>query len=189
MINNDYIQVNRELWDAKAAVHFDTPYYNVKEFLENKKYVSLSSLELKSLGDVNGKRILHLQCHFGLDTLSLARLGAKQVIGIDLSNVAIDKAQQLAEQTGLNDRVQFICCDIYDLKQHLPVDEGFDLVFTSIGTTKWFPDLKKWSQLIAYYSKMNGTFLVVDFHPMLYTFDDTFEELIRYSYFDQGPSE
>ncbi|CAF2642341.1 unnamed protein product [Rotaria sp. Silwood2] len=119
--------------------------------------------------------------------MSLGRLGAKQVVGVDLSDVAIGKARQLAEQTGLNNRVQFLCCDIYELDQHLPVDDQFDLVFTSFGTTKWFPDLRKWSQLIRRYSKANGAFLIVDFHPMIWTFDDKFEQIVQYSYFNQGP--
>lgn len=188
MFNEDYIEINRELWNAKAEVHFDTPYYNVKEFLSNKKFLSLSYIELDLIGDVKDKRILHLQCHFGLDTISLARLGAKQVTGVDLSNVAIDKARELAEETGLSERVKFVCCDIYELEHNLPAENQFDLVFTSFGTTKWFPDLQKWSNLIERYSTANGIFIIADFHPMLWTFDDKFEQLARHSYFNQGSS-
>ncbi|CAF2137550.1 unnamed protein product [Rotaria magnacalcarata] len=99
-------------------------------------------IKTKLLSDITEKRILHLQCHFSFDTASLARLDAKQIIGVDLSDVAIDKARQLAEQTDLSDRIQFVCCDIYELETHLPVGDGFDLVVTSFGTVKGLPELK-----------------------------------------------
>lgn len=188
--DNNYVSVNRELWNIRTAIHVQSPYYKVKQFQTNKSFHVLHQTELDLLGDIHEKRILHLQCHFGMDTLSLARLGAKHVIGVDLSNVAIDKARQLAKETNLDEIVDFICCDIYDLEQHLPIEENtrFDIVFTSYGTTKWFPDLNKWAQLIQRYLKDNGMFVIVDFHPMFWTFDDRYEHLAAYSYFNQGPS-
>lgn len=188
--DNDYISVNRQLWDTKTVYHVDSPYYSVREFLADKNFHVLQQAELDLLGDINQKRILHLQCHFGMDTLSLARLGAKHVTGVDLSNVAINKARELAEETNLNHIVQFICSDIYELEQNLPIEQNnlFDIVFTSYGTNKWFPDLNKWARVIERYLKMDGTFIIVDFHPMYWTFDDQYEHLATYSYFNRGPS-
>lgn len=190
-MEEDYTSINRNLWNTKTKYHLHSSYYNVDEFLSNKNYITLKQTELDLLKNVENKRILHLQCHFGLDTLSLARLGAKEVIGIDLSNIAIENACQLAEKTNLNNIVQFICCDIYQIENYLKINNEndlFDIVFTSYGTTKWFPDLNKWAKIIENYLKPQGSFIIVDFHPMLWTFDDQFEHLVTYSYFNQQPS-
>ena len=123
---------------------------------------------------------LHLQCHFGQDTISLSRLGA-EVTGIDLSDKAIQSAQQIAKDTDSN--ANFICCDIYDLPNHL--DKQFDIVFTSYGTIGWLPDLDKWANIVSHYLKPNGQFVFVEFHPVVWMFDDNFEK-IGYNYFNSG---
>lgn len=189
-VNNDYISINRQLWNERTMIHIESPYYKVNEFVNDKSFQVLQQTELDLLGNINGKRILHLQCHFGMDTLLLARLGAQHVVGVDLSNISIDKARQLAEQTNLHHITEFICCDIYDLQQHLSIEQNnlFDIVFTSYGTNKWFPHLNKWANIIQQYLKTNGTFVIVDFHPIYWTFDDRYEHLATYSYFNQGPS-
>lgn len=123
---------------------------------------------------------MHLQCHFGQDTISLARLGAK-VTGVDLSDKAIERANELAKKT--NAQTTFICCNIYDLPNHL---EGqFDMVFTSYGTIGWLPDLDKWAQIVARFLKPKGKFLFVEFHPVVWMFDDNFEK-VGYNYFNTG---
>ena len=185
------MSINRDLWNTKTKSHLHSSYYNLKKFVADENYLTLKSTELKLLDNIQNKRILHLQCHFGLDTLSLARLGAKKVVGIDLSDVAIENARRIACDVHLNQTVEFICCDIYQTENFVQINDEndlFDIVFTSYGTTKWFPDLNKWAKIIEKYLKMNGTFLIVDFHPMLWTFDDQFEILGQYSYFNQGPS-
>lgn len=186
----NYISVNRQLWNAKTVYHVDSPYYKVRQFLDDKTFHVLQQTEVDLLGDIHQKRVLHLQCHFGMDTLSLARIGAQHVTGVDLSDVAIDKARELAKEANLDHIVQFFCCDIYELEQHLSVEEKnlFDIVFTSYGTTKWFPDLNKWGKLIERYLKVNGSFIIVDFHPMYWTFDNRYEHIATYSYFNQSPS-
>lgn len=123
----NYIDQNRNSWNKRAEIHFDSEFYDVKGFLEGKS--SLNAIELGLLGDIKGKSILHLQCHFGQDSLSLARLGAK-VTGADFSDKAIDLARELNEKLQLD--AEFICCDLYDLTRQL--DKKFDLVFTSYGT-------------------------------------------------------
>jgi 2-polyprenyl-3-methyl-5-hydroxy-6-metoxy-1,4-benzoquinol methylase len=139
---------------------------------------SLNSIELNLLGDVKGLNILHLQCHFGQDTLSLARMGAK-VTGVDLSDTAIEKARTLNTQLGLD--AEFICCDVYALPQHL--NQQFDIVFTSYGTIGWLPDMDKWAGIVAHFLKPGGRFVFVEFHPVVWMFDDNFER-VAYNYFN-----
>jgi SAM-dependent methyltransferase len=124
---------------------------------------------------------LHLQCHFGQDSIALARHGA-QVTGIDLSDDAIAKAIELADACGQS--VKFICCDIYDLPNQL--NETFDIVFTSYGTIGWLPDLDKWANVIRHFLKPGGQFIFADFHPSVWMFDDDFK-VVSYNYFNDGP--
>jgi ubiquinone/menaquinone biosynthesis C-methylase UbiE len=142
---------------------------------------TLKSLELGLLGDVKGKRILHLQCHFGQDSLSLARMGA-HVTGVDFSDAAIAKAGSLATELKLD--VRFVQCDVYSLADHL--DEAYDMVFTSYGTIGWLPDLRKWADIVQRFLKPGGRFVMVDFHPMVWMFDPQFKSF-AYSYFNTGP--
>lgn len=177
----DYIAINRASWNNKVRFHLESDFYDVAGFLKGAS--SLHSIELSLLGDITGKRILHLQCHFGQDTISLARMGA-QVTGADLSDKAIEAAKALAQKT--NAAADFICCDLYELPQHL--NETFDIVFTSYGTIGWLPDLDKWAAVISQYLKPGGTFVFAEFHPVVWMFDDDFKH-IGYHYFNTGPIE
>ncbi|MBX9449470.1 MAG: class I SAM-dependent methyltransferase [Taibaiella sp.] len=123
---------------------------------------------------------MHLQCHFGQDSISLSRIGA-EVTGVDLSDKAIESARQIAKDT--NSGTRFICCDIYDLPNHL--DHQFDMVFTSYGTIGWLPDLDKWAKIVSRFLKPNGRFVFVEFHPVVWMFDDNFETVF-YRYFNSG---
>lgn len=177
-MESNYFEANRQLWDQKTDAHVISEFYAVDAFKQGAS--SLNSIELDLLGDVRGKSILHLQCHFGQDTLSLARLGAR-VTGIDFSENAIGKARALAEELGLE--AKFICCNVLDIDQHLN-GEQFDLVFTSYGTIGWLPELTRWGSLIAQHLKPGGMFCLVEFHPVVWMFDDDFEG-IAYSYFNR----
>lgn len=179
MSEPNYIEINRRTWNQKTAVHYASDFYNVKEFILGGN--SLNSIELDLLGDLNGKKILHLQCHFGQDSISLVRLGAK-VTGVDLSDIAIEKAHQLAKACGVD--AKFICCDIYDLEKYL--DEKFDIVFTSYGTIGWLPDIHKWAKIVSHYLEPNGKFVFAEFHPVVWMYDDDFTE-VRYRYFRDAP--
>lgn len=174
----NYIELNKKSWNNKVAIHLNSDFYDLEGFLNGK--TSLNEIELKLLGDLNGKSILHLQCHFGQDSISLSRLGA-EVTGVDFSDKAIESAQQIAKQTKSNTR--FICCDIYDLPNHL--DQQFDIVFASYGTIGWLPDLGKWAEIIASYLKPNGQFVFAEFHPVVWMFDSKFEH-IAYNYLNSG---
>ena len=136
------------------------------------------------MGDVKGKELLHLQCHFGKDTLSWARLGAR-VTGVDFSSRAIELAQQLSAKIGIE--ATFINSDIYELDRTSLVQNNFDIVFTSNGAIYWLPNLKRWAQLIFNYLKPNGFFYILDSHPTGNIFDDEREDdlVIRYPYFHQ----
>ncbi|MBK8701956.1 MAG: class I SAM-dependent methyltransferase [Saprospiraceae bacterium] len=172
---SNYLEVNKSSWNKRTELHVDSAFYDVQSFKEGKS--SLNDIELKLLGSLEGKSVLHLQCHFGMDTLSMARMGA-EVTGMDLSDKAIDKARELAEELELNAR--FICCDVYDLPQHL--DEQFDVVFTSYGTIGWLPDIDRWAEVVAHFLKPGGQFVFAEFHPVVWMFDNDFETIF-YPYF------
>ncbi|MCW3462444.1 class I SAM-dependent methyltransferase [Chitinophaga nivalis] len=178
---HDYLSANKEMWNQRTGVHVKSDFYDMPGFLQGN--TSLKAIELALLGDVQDKTILHLQCHFGQDTLSLARMGAT-VTGMDLSDAAIHQANTLTEQLQLTSKARFVCCDLYSLPAHL---EGtFDRVFTSYGTIGWLPDLDKWAGVIAHFLKPGGHFIMADFHPVVWMFDDNFTT-VAYDYFNTAP--
>lgn len=170
-----YIETNRSLWNGWTEINKNSNLYKLENFKAGEN--RLKSIELEELTDVAGKTMLHLQCHFGMDTMSWARMGAK-VTGIDFSPEAISLAKSLSDE--LNIPARFIETEIYDLPKVL--NEKFDIIFTSYGVLTWLPDLDKWAALIARYLKPGGTFYMVEFHPMLGMLDDDGEKL-EYPYF------
>ncbi|MFB3055783.1 MAG: class I SAM-dependent methyltransferase [Ignavibacteriaceae bacterium] len=177
----NFLNTNKKAWNNKTLFHLKSEFYDVEGFKEGKS--SLKFIELEELGDVKNKTMLHLQCHFGQDSLSWARMGAK-VTGVDFSDEAIKAARSLNNELNLD--AKFICSYIYDIKEHL--DEKFDIVFTSYGTIGWLPELKEWGRLILHYLKPGGIFYIVEFHTVLWMFDDDFKNF-KYSYFNQGEIE
>ena len=183
---SDYFAANKHLWNQRTAVHKDSSFYNLAGFKAGENV--LTPIELKEVGDVKGKKMLHLQCHFGMDSLNWARMGA-DVTGVDLSDEAIKEAKQLNDELGL--KAKFICANVYDLHPEVaeskaPPAEGFgeaafDIVFTSYGTIGWLPDLDKWAEIINYYLKPSGIFYMADFHPVVWMFNDDFTR-IEYAY-------
>ncbi len=174
--NKNYFETNKATWNNKVKVHSKSDMYNMEAFKKGKS--SLMPYELRALGDVSGKSLLHLQCHFGQDTLSWSRLGAK-CTGVDLSDEGIKLAQRLNKEFELN--AEFVCCNVLDTSQH--VKETFDIVFTSYGVIGWLPDLKPWGKMIAERLKPGGTFFMVEFHPIVWMFDyldDT--PIMKYGY-------
>jgi SAM-dependent methyltransferase len=176
--NENYLEINRASWNNKTKYHYESDFYDVAGFLKGAS--SLNPIELELLGNIQGKTILHLQCHFGQDSISLARMGA-DVTGVDLSDVAIQKAKELNQLAGSN--CEFICCNIYDLPNFL--NKKFDIVFTSYGTIGWLPDMNKWAKIISLFLKPGGEFVFAEFHPAVWMFDDEFEK-ISYNYFNDG---
>ena len=177
-----YSDANRSNWDAWAALHVESDFYDVAGFKEGR--TTLNRLELEELGNVDGKSLLHLQCHFGLDTLSFARLGA-EVTGVDYSAEAIANARRLNDEVRLN--ATFIHSDIYELPHSL--NGEFDIVFTSYGVLCWLPDRKRWGQTIARCLKPGGIFYMREGHPIVWALDyerDDEEIVVRYPYFQQA---
>jgi SAM-dependent methyltransferase len=175
----EYFDLNKKMWNDRVSVHLDSELYAMEKFKAGQN--SLNEIELELLKDVTGLKILHLQCHFGQDSLSLARLGAK-VTGVDFSEEAIQTARALNDELGLN--ATFICSDVLELDQ-LP-EAAYDIIFTSYGTITWLPELSKWGANIHKYLKPGGKFILAEFHPAIWMYDDKFTYL-QYGYFNCGP--
>jgi SAM-dependent methyltransferase len=155
----DRAEANAAAWDLRTAVHLESSYYALDAFKGGA--LSLKPPERALLGDPSGLRLLHLQCHFGLDTLSWARLGA-EVTGVDISPASIAAATQLAEELGIE--AGFVCADVHSLG---PLGEPFDVVFSSYGVTCWLSSLNAWAGEVARNLRPGGRFVLVEFHPIL----------------------
>ncbi|HSB91067.1 MAG TPA: class I SAM-dependent methyltransferase [Anaerolineales bacterium] len=175
---DDFLEANRELWDHWTGEHEASPFYDLAGFKKGKD--RLRSIELSELGDVAGKSLLHLQCHFGMDTLAWSRRGAI-VTGADLSPRSIALARSLNEELRLP--ATFICADVYDLPDRLTAE--FDFVFTSYGVLHWLSDLPKWAGIVARFLKPGGVFYIVDDHPFFRALstNESRELLVRNPYF------
>ena len=175
-MSKDHFEANRETWSEKVKVHSKSEMYDLEVFKNGKS--SLMPYELNALGDVKGKSLLHLQCHFGQDTMSWSRMGAA-CVGVDLSDEGIRLATSLNDELKLD--AAFVCCNVLDTSKH--VKETFDIVYTSYGVIGWLPDLKPWGQMIAEKLKKGGTFYMVEFHPIVWMFDYLDDKLnMRYGY-------
>ena len=172
-------QANRRRWNEITPVHARSKFYDVEAFLSGN--ITIPEHEIAAVGPVQGLKLLHAQCHFGLDTLSWARLGAT-VVGIDFSEEAISLACRLASQSGLEERATFICADVLDLDQ--VISEEFDVVYTSHGTVTWLSDIGHWGQAMRSRLKPAGLFYMCDDHPAGLVFEESDGELrVVYDYF------
>lgn len=190
-MTDEFREANNERWELLADVHVKAAeagtagYYDLKAFKDGKS--SLFPIELAELPDLKGKRVLHLQCHFGMDSISLARMGA-EVVGIDFSANAIEAANKLAQELGAN--ATFIHSDVYKLKETMLEEaKSFDFVFTSHGVLCWLSDIKAWGQIIAHFLKPGGHFYVIDSHPFSFIFDnepETMDFKMAHPYFNKG---
>jgi len=175
---HEYFKANQALWDAKTRVHVKSAFYDLAGFMAGKN--TLQKIELEQLPELKGLKVLHSQCHFGQDTLSMQRMGA-QCTGIDLSPLAIDTARDLNTQLGLD--ASFHTCNVYELDKTL--QDTYDLVFTSYGVIGWLPDLKRWAAQLVSRLKPGGQLHITEFHPMMYMYDwDT--KKVSYRYFNNG---
>ena len=162
--NADYFKTNKATWNSKVKVHAESAMYNMEAFKSGE--TSLNAYELEALPKVKGKSLLHLQCHFGQDTLSWSRLGAK-CLGVDLSDEGVKLATELNNELQLD--AKFICCNVLDTSKF--ITDTFDIVFTSYGVIGWLPDLKPWGKMIAERLKKGGIFFMAEFHPIVWMFD------------------
>jgi SAM-dependent methyltransferase len=183
---DDYLKANLQSWDEAVGLHVGSQLYDVAGFKAGK--TSLSEIELDELGPLihEGTTLLHLQCHFGLDTLSWARRGAI-VTGVDFSGEGIRTARALADDVGLSERATFVESDVESLPERL--SGAFDVVFTSWGALIWLGDLERWAEVIAHFLRPGGTVYVAEFHPYAFLLADdaTPDSLhVGYPYFMHG---
>jgi SAM-dependent methyltransferase len=162
---DEYLEVNRKRWDELTGIHARSAHYDVEGFKAGG--TRLFGYEIGELGDVSGKSMLHLMCHFGLDTLSWARLGAR-AIGVDVSQEAVDLGNSLARELRLD--ATFVRSDVYELPDRLKGE--FDIVYTSRGVLGWLPDLGRWAEIIVHFLKPGGLFYLTEVHPFAQIFDD-----------------
>lgn len=174
----DYAKANKTWWDAVTPIHSRSKLYDVNSFKKGKS--SLFPIEEKELGNVKGKTMLHLMCHFGQDSLSWARKGAI-VTGVDFSTDSIKLAKKLSKE--INVPATFLCCDIYDLPKTL--DKKFDIVFLSYGVLCWIGDIKKWAKIVSHFVADGGTFYITELHPFTNMLSYDFK--LYFKYFDKGP--
>jgi SAM-dependent methyltransferase len=162
-----YLKQNKAVWNESVPIHEKSAFYDVAGFKAGKSMM-IMPFEIEEMGDIKGKSLLHLQCHFGMDTLTWGRLGAK-VTGVDFSEEAIKTAKTLSKETGI--KAEFICSDIYELPKVLK--KKFDIVYTSGGVLCWLPDLNKWGKIIAHFLKPGGFFYIMEGHPFMNVFNNS----------------
>lgn len=181
----DYRTLNRAFWDERAPAHAASPDYALARFVDDPAFLSdVVRFDLPRLGEVAGLRGVHLQCHIGTDTLSLARLGARMT-GLDLSSNSIEQARGLAGRAG--PEVDFVCAEVYDAPNVLGKG-AFDLVFTGIGALGWLPEIGRWGRVVADLLRPGGRLFLREGHPMLWTLADPGPEgllVVEHPYFEQ----
>ncbi len=164
-MSRDWLAVNRALWDERVAIHVRSRFYDIDGFRAGR--CTLRPFEVDELGDVSGRELLHLQCHFGLDTLSWARRGAR-VTGLDFSAPAVEAARAIARELGVTAR--FEIGNVYDAPQLLA--HRYDIVYTGLGALNWLPDVGAWARVVAACLRPGGTFYLAEFHPICFVFAD-----------------
>ncbi|MGZ4592084.1 MAG: class I SAM-dependent methyltransferase [Actinomycetes bacterium] len=181
----DYFDANRAMWDERAPAHATSPDYAVERFVADPTFISdVVRFDLPRLGDVSGLRGVHLQCHIGTDTISLARLGARMT-GLDFSGAAVEQARSLAERTGTD--ADFVQSDVYSAAEVLGA-EAFDLVFTGVGALCWLPDIRRWAGVVSALLHPGARLFLREGHPMLWSLEDTPDDgrlVVRYPYFER----
>jgi len=182
---DDYAAVNRANWDERVPAHAASPDYSVDKFIADPEFLSeVVRFDLPLLGDISGQRGVHLQCHIGTDTISLARLGASMT-GVDFSGPAVRQARALAGQTGAD--ATFVESDVYEAAEAVG-HSGFDFVFTGIGALCWLPSVSRWAQVVADLLRPGGRLFIREGHPMLWTLQNGRDDdllVVQYPYFER----
>ena len=179
---DEHRTANRANWDSRVDIHVGSDDYGIASFISDPSHLSgVVRYDMVKLGDVSGKRLLHLQCHIGTDTISWARLGAT-VTGSDLSEKSIEAARRLSDDSGTPGR--FVVSELYDTPDVL--DEKFDIVYTGVGAICWLPDIRGWAEVVAGFLEPGGTFYMREGHPMMWALDweDPEDLRVTASYFE-----
>jgi SAM-dependent methyltransferase len=169
MMDAEWREANRAHWDESVGVHLNAPDYDLSALRAGRG--RLTAIEEAELGPVHGLKVLHLQCHFGGDSLTLAQRGC-EVVGLDFSHAAIEAARKLAAELGLAARTRFVEADLYDAPRAIPEPASFDLVFVTWGAITWLPDISRWAQIVANFLKPGGSLYLAEGHPAALVFDD-----------------
>ena len=171
------------MWDERVPIHVASEFYDVEGFKAGKP--ALQPFEIDELGSLDGMQLIHLQCHFGLDTLDLVRLHPNlRAVGVDFSEKAVDEARRLARELGLDDRVSFIHANVYETDSRIA--EKADIVYTGKGALNWLPHLDRWADLCADLLKPGGWLYLCEFHPVALVLGEHEPVPIR-DYFDLDP--
>jgi SAM-dependent methyltransferase len=161
---DDWLATNRDLWDERVPLHMASDFYRVEEFKAGRP--ALLGFEIDELGPLDGLRLVHLQCHFGLDTLDIARLHPTvEVTGVDFSAPAVDAAARLARELHLADRARFVLSDVYHAAEAVG-NAGFDVVYTGKGALLWLPDLERWAEVVRDLLVPGGYLYLSELHPV-----------------------
>ncbi|MCM3884570.1 bifunctional 2-polyprenyl-6-hydroxyphenol methylase/3-demethylubiquinol 3-O-methyltransferase UbiG [Frankia sp. R82] len=179
----DWRMLNRAHWDELVPLHLSGSFYDVAGF--RRRPDVLRDFEADELGPVDGRSLLHLQCHFGLDTLSWASRGAR-VTGLDFSAVAVAAARALAVEVGAAAR--FVAADVYDAVEALD-GQRFDVVYTGLGALCWLPDLEGWARVVRALLRDGGVLYLVEFHPFANILDEADGRTVAMDYFDDRPEQ
>jgi SAM-dependent methyltransferase len=178
---DERLAANLENWNDRTAIHLGSAFYDVEGWLRDGR--GPRPREVEMLGDVAGLRLLHLQCHFGLDTLAWARAGAS-VTGLDFSPVAIEAAREIARRAGLSHRSDFVCSDVYNATTALD-HATFDVVYVSLGALCWLPSIDPWAAQVAALVAPDGRFYIHDTHPLAWSLADD-GLVVEHAYFEQA---
>ena len=178
---DEHLAANRANWDERTGIHVESRFYDVEGWL--RRAPGPRPREVDALGDVSGLSLLHLQCHFGLDTLQFARAGAR-VTGLDFSPTAIDVARDLADRAGLSDRSHFVCADIHDAVDALE-SQTFDIVYVSLGALCWLPSVDRWAEQVGALVAPGGRFFLHDQHPVEWALADD-GSCFAHTYFEES---
>jgi SAM-dependent methyltransferase len=180
---NAWLEGNRDLWNTWTPIHEQSAFYDLEGF--KRGGIRLRDYEIEEIGPVKGKELLHLQCHFGMDTLSWARLGAR-VTGADFSDRGVELARSLAAELGIDAR--FVVSNVYDLPANLAGE--FDIVYTSRGVLGWLPDIRGWAKVVAHFVRPGGIFYITEVHPVIQAFETEGvapgELQLRYPYWEHA---
>ena len=182
---DDSFALNKANWNERAALHAASPDYQIQLFIASPAHLSeVVRFDLPRLGDIRGLRAVHLQCHIGTDTMSLARLGA-QISGLDFSAASLEQAGKLASSCG--EQIEFVEASVYDAAKVLGA-QSFDLVYTGIGALNWLPQIDDWARNVAALLKPGGRLFLREMHPVLMTLDQDCQDALKmiHSYFEHS---
>lgn len=178
-VDDEHRAVNRAMWDERAPAHAASPDYAVRQMIDDPERLSdVVRFDVPRLGDVSGLRGIHLQCHIGTDTLSLARLGAAMT-GLDFSPASLEIARRIAVEAGLD--IDYVESDVYSASDVLGCN-GFDLVYTGVGALIWLPDIRRWADVVAQLLRPGGRLFLREGHPVLWSLDETRTDVIAFGY-------